>query len=541
MKPTLAVFTFLFAILSVHAQFHGKRIYEYNIDMLVNDTCSGISVKKYGNLDVYCTTNGKWDGVRDNSVCFDVISLTGGVYENVVSLNSTHEDRMIWFADTTFDIPFIKDSVLRFLDYSFRRNCRIKDNERWLLVESFDTAKGQYFIDTLVLEPSFAHCYCGNKFYRNIKGLIVGVKPWDITQGAYMVSAAALAYERYVKVIVDSISASYRTSDSTQYLESLFKDSNYVFAHPDTNKFSEGTHVITVEPKKPITKRQTINAEFWTGTFIQPGVEIEGGIWDSAKKIRHKLEMEIYEANLCLQMVAELVTKGDDKIIFNGGSVSHGSQRACLMFEDKAELVIANNTHLLYGSAGVGILGFKPGAKLVLEDNASIIINNTLALVDYWDNQNGGAIVLKLKPGNKLEFGENASITNGSFEHGSVKLHVYLEGGELDLSNLDEKSKELIVVYNSVPQYVLPNLDQVNPYPNPTSGQFFMEFTSDVSGVLNWQLQDLKGNQIQVGMHSVNSGYNNLDFNFSGNRPGVYIISFDLLGETYYRKVVLVN
>ncbi|MGB0431058.1 MAG: T9SS type A sorting domain-containing protein [Bacteroidia bacterium] len=541
MKARVLFFLLLCIPFISNAQL-AHRFYEFNIEDVESRDCNGKSVTNYKHLDVYVTKNDKFFGERDTTFCFDRKELTFPDLPNAIKIDNSLEDRMIWIADTSIDIPFIKDSVLQFLDDSYRRNCRIKENERWLLVETFDTTLKQYVIDTMALNPGSEYCYCGNKFYRNIKALYVGVKPWDITSDAYVVSKAGLAYQKRVKVVTDSLHTQIKHNDSTYGFNYWGRHGNYVFANPDTNLFSDKVNTITIEPYEPESKRVTIEAELMTGVFVQPFVNIKGGIYDSVKNIRHKLNLYLIDSNVCFQhYFIELVFNGDDELHFYNNQLHHRYSRSCLMFEQKAKLIIEKDGHLEFGNDGNGILAVKPGASIELEPNADLTINGQLALLDYKDWIQGGNVDVHLKPGNKLTFGEGATVSNRVFEHGSVKLHVYMEGGELDLSNLDEKSKELIVVYNSTPQFVLPNLDQVNPYPNPTNGQFFMEFRSDVLGVLNWQLQDLKGNQIQGDIHSVKNGYNLLDFNLGENRPGVYILSFDLLGETYYRKVVLVN
>ncbi|MFY0673658.1 MAG: T9SS type A sorting domain-containing protein [Bacteroidia bacterium] len=519
-----------------------KQFYEFNIEDVEDKDCNGQTVSIYKHLDVYLTKNDKFYGERDTTICFQRKEISVNGFPNAVKINSALEERMIWIADTAIDIPFKKDSILQLLDNSFRRNCRIRDNERWMLVEVFDTTLKQYVIDTMALNTGFDYCYCGNKFYRNIKALYVGVKPWDITADAYVVSKAGLAYQQRVKVITDSIHTNAKYNDSFYTFDYWSRKRNFVFANPDTNLLSNKVNTITVEPYEAVDKRVTIDAEFVTGVFVQPFVNIKGGIYDTLNNIRHKLNLFIMDSSICFQHhFIELVFNGDDELHFYNNQIHHRYSRSCLMFEQKAKLIIEKDGHLEFGNEGKGILAVKPGASIELEPNADLSINGQLALLDYKDWIQGGHVEIYLRPGNTLTFGEGASVSNRVFEHGSVKLHVYLEGGELDISNLDEKSKELIVVYNSAPEFVLSSLDQVNPYPNPTNGQFFMEFTSDASGILNWYLYDLKGNQIEDGFYSIKNGYNNLTFDIKENRSGVYILSLDLHGETYYRKVVLMN
>jgi hypothetical protein len=391
------------------------------------------------------------------------------------------------------------------------------------------------------LLPGSEYCYCGNKFYRNIKALYVGVTTWDITSNAYVVSRAGLGYQQRVKVVTDSLHTNIKFNDSLYGFDYWSRNRNFVFANPDTNLLSDKVNTITIEPYEQVNSRVTIEAEFMTGVFVQPFVNIKGGIYDTLKNIRHKLNLHLIDSNVCFQHVfIELVFNGDDELHFYKNKVQHRYSRSCLMFEQQAKLIVEKDGHLEFGNNGNGILAVKPGASIVLEPNADLTINGQLALLDYKDWIQGGHVDVHLKPGNKLTFGEGATVSNRIFEHGSVKLHVYMEGGELDLSNLDEKSKELIVIYNSVPERDPYPFYYVNPFPNPTNGKFEMEFSSDSSGVLSWQLSDLKGNDIQEGVYPINS-YSYLEFDLTGHRPGVYILSFDLHGETYFRKVVLVN
>lgn len=526
---------------NIHAQDY---LYQFDVDTLVSSTCKQGVITKYKNIDVFITENDRFYGEKDTNFCFNVRATSGFPIENMVELDSSMEGRMVFFADTGLNIPFVKDSVLEYIDLSYRRNCRIAQNERWILVESFDTTIGNFIIDTIPLSPYYGHCYCGNKYYRNIKAMIVGAGFYDITENALAGSKATLDFRNDVKVVRDSLRMILRINDSLQIIEDFFdfRDSNLVFSNPDTNKYSNKVHTISVEPIKPVVKRNTLDVTLYSGVFLQPFVEIKGGVFDSLSNTRHKLILRFIDSNLCFQhQLIELVFNGDDEAHFNNTQVSHKSQRSCMMFEQNAKLVVEENGHFEFGTDGNGILAMKPGAKIVLEKNAKISIDGQLALLDYMSWIKGGTIDIHLKEGNELYFGKNATISNRVFENGSVMLNVYLEGGQLDLRHLDAQSRNLInVIDEKEPLQMAPGFENARVYPNPSSGNFNIEFALEEPGEIIWQLSDIRGNQIEMGSLNGKEGFNQIALSFDVHRMGVYHLSFEYNGTWYHEKVMFV-
>jgi len=203
-----------------------------------------------------------------------------------------------------------------------------------------------------------------------------------------------------------------------------------------------------------------INTEFSQLAF-QDFTYLRGGLVSIAGNdtLRHRLNIVNDGADLCLPPFIEMPFASEDAFIFKSGTLNFGNEATCLQFKEKAKLIVAENAHLDYGNRGHGLLAFKPGGSIFLEEKASMHFDGHLIIL----GNNEKPISVSLKEGNKLSFGQDASIK--AYQNEAV-LTIYMEGGILDINDMD-------------PQYY-PNLNIVYPdqntekssillYPNPTS------------------------------------------------------------------------
>ncbi|MBI1184033.1 T9SS type A sorting domain-containing protein [bacterium] len=521
------------------AQLQQTLLHEFNTDDTVSISCNGAKRLQYAHLEVYTTDNGQWNGAK-KPLCYE-LAKSNGLFGNwAISLNDSLSDKFIFISDTALNIPLQKDSVYQLNDYSWRKNCRVRDYVVMMLVERFDTTQRGYVVDTVNLTGLNSYCLCGNKYSGKIISIVMGIKPYDISLGAYALGSYASYIQRNVAVIFDTVSA-VRGAD-TFYMVDIpaydFAQNNIVFSNRDTNKFSTELQIIEAVPRDNPSRRVSINFIAHGGVFFQPYTALKGSVFDTVTGQRHRMQITLDGGNLCVWPYAELVIDDDNILKYQSGNIALNGKNACTMLRDRGKLVLGANSHLSYGSPKQGILGLKPGATIEFEQGAGLTINNMLLLSDYWEAPNGGEIDIYLYQGNQLIFNEGAFVSNGPFAPGSVTLNIHLKGGLLDMQHLDEQSKSLI---NVVEYALYQPIGNLQLYPNPTNGMLYGSFSSEAGAAITWQLFSLNGRQVMSGNLSGNSLNHQMAIDMSHLFAGVYQLVLQNGKERINRKVVLSN
>lgn len=523
MKPVL-LFPLLLVFLLLYNVGHGQY-FGFDTKTIVKED-RGDGEKDYlQNLSVYTVDGSDWQGAKEH----EHLPVREGYYKHWGSgpiLDTSMEGLHVFFVDTTLNTPFERDSVYDYDELVYRKNCRTDMAIRLLMVEKYDTVKKVYIVDTMDITDTANICYCADKYYGNVKGLVLGFRVSDITNPAHLVAWSYFMKPRHpITVVQDSVGANHILSDSLHSYgdeRRRFDIGNIVFSNPDTTLDGRDTHVISIVPYGKVQKRITIRLDIYGGVFIQPLTVLKGGVFDSVTKQRHRLVLNLMWGNICVSPIVELVIKDDDVIRCSGGNISLAGQRSCMMLRDQGALEIGSEQHLEYGSSGIGILGIKPGATIRFDHGARMTIDNKLLLADYWSTRAGGEVNVTLGPGNELKFGEHASVTNGPFDHGSVVMNIHLKGGRVNLDHLDNKSRELInlVYYDEFSE----GLEEAELYPNPAKTKLHLSFRSDGVSQVQATIFHNNGEAVYTETSSVYEDVNTLSFDVSDLDRGVYLL-----------------
>lgn len=220
-----------------------------------------------------------------------------------------------------------------------------------------------------------------------------------------------------------------------------------------------------IVPEDSLTK-QTINIlltpesglQFQDYTYLR-GALLAGIGNDSA---RHTLNLINEGSTICLPEFVELASSGDSKFIFRSGYLDFQSYTSCLLFMDDAKFVIDKNVNLDYGKNGKGLLALENNASIHLEPHAVLNFNGEIILKHSSKNE----MFIDLKPTTKLVFGKGSKV-NSNKEDKNIKLKIFMNGGTLDVSNLDASSLEhLDIIYKDES---LKNYKSFLLFPNPSS------------------------------------------------------------------------
>jgi hypothetical protein len=255
------------------------------------------------------------------------------------------------------------------------------------------------------------------------------------------------------------------------------------------------------------------------GLIFQPYTQIRGGLIDGSDSIRHTLSIESW-GNFCLPsgIMVDMPMAPGSFFAYHRGMVSipFGT---CLRFEYDAVLRVCDDATLHYGMLGNGMIAMNSGSKIELQENAGIHFGNIFSLWDYPGQTNPDNIHIYLKKGNSLVFDIYSSILNRSLDN-RMKLVVHLQGGYLDISNLDENSRKHLVVEYDRPDA---GIEILSMYGNPLSD---LNFTlhSNESGMASAEIFDLMGKKVMTVQLTLNEGFNQIQIPLPSIATGTYVL-----------------
>ncbi len=231
----------------------------------------------------------------------------------------------------------------------------------------------------------------------------------------------------------------------------------------------DNIHYYEITPQDS-TERSLINIVMGQESQLvfQSHTQLRGALVSTTgnDSLRHIINLVNSSEGFCLPPFIEVISGGEDAFVFDGGQIEFGNQLSCLQFRDQARMVIEKDNEIQYGSQGKGLLSLRPGASIDLKENATLNFNGQLIILE----NNASPTFVDLKPSTRLKFGKGSSIK--TFEP-EASLTIYMNGGQLDFSNLDEDSKQKItLVYPSINSH---KPATISLYPNPATQQLFIQ------------------------------------------------------------------
>ena len=245
------------------------------------------------------------------------------------------------------------------------------------------------------------------------------------------------------------------------------------------------------------------------------GAQVEGDT------LRHEVNLINNGGTFCVS-VAEMIFDGNTHYIFKKGAMDLYSPMSCLMFRNGASIEIADDGHLAYGKNGTGVLGLGSGGTIKIGKNASLTINNRVSIIKNPNSVYSGDIYMNLNKGSKLTFGQGASITNDEKSLNGGHLCIYMNGGELDMSGLDDFSQQLIrLIYPEEEKTMSANM---HIYPNPVQNSFTVEIVATESSIGDIQISGLNGAVVFTKKYELDAGINAIKIQIPDLQPGAYTI-----------------
>lgn len=288
--------------------------------------------------------------------------------------------------------------------------------------------------------------------------------------------------------------------------------------YPSTSYFD----YIDVSPNPNTTEVQIINLTINEGYTLltQPYVQLRGAQVEG-DTLRHEVNLINNGGTFCVS-VAEMIFDGNTHYIFKKGAMDLYSPMSCLMFRNGASIEVADDGHLAYGKNGTGVLGLGSGGTIKIGKNASLTINNRVSIIKNPNSVYSGDIYMNLNKGSKLTFGQGASITNDEKSLSGGHLCIYMNGGELDMSGLDDFSRQLIrLIYPEQEKTMSANM---HVYPNPVQNSFTVEIVSVEATTGEINITGLNGAVICTKKYELEAGINAIKIQIQDLKPGAYTI-----------------
>lgn len=288
--------------------------------------------------------------------------------------------------------------------------------------------------------------------------------------------------------------------------------------YPSTSYFD----YIDVSPNPNTTEVQIINLTINEGYTLltQPYVQLRGAQVEG-DTLRHEVNLINNGGTFCVS-VAEMIFDGNTHYIFKKGAMDLYSPMSCLMFRNGASIEVADDGHLAYGKNGTGVLGLGSGGTIKIGKNASLTINNRVSIIKNPNSVYSGDIYMNLNKGSKLTFGQGASITNDEKSLSGGHLCIYMNGGELDMSGLDDFSRQLIrLIYPEQEKTMSANM---HVYPNPVQNSFTVEIVSAEASTGEINITGLNGAVICTKKYELEAGINAIKIQIQDLKPGAYTI-----------------
>lgn len=245
---------------------------------------------------------------------------------------------------------------------------------------------------------------------------------------------------------------------------------------------------------------------------FQNYTQLRGAVVDvpGNNSIRHRLNLVNDGADLCLPGFFEIIFGGEDEFRFRSGDLFFGNKSSCLQFNNKSRFVIESKSHMNYGQNGTGLLALKDASSITLEEDASLFFDGELILSAFEPLP-----YVELEFGNRLSFSKKSKIH--SFEN-ETPLTVYMNGGVLDISDLDQKyHKYLNIVY---PNNSRSENSNFLVFPNPVIGTLNIQALVECESCL-LSFYDINGQMIKEDIQ-LKSGNN--QFDISSFDAGLYFL-----------------
>lgn len=507
--------------------FSSAKAQYYQIDLgtLVQEPCevdSNTTVNTYSKVRMYSTTDDTWYGPEDSLLCYSLIQIGSSWRFPTASVPT---DRSVFF-EIALDSALTLDTSTVYLLWSLLYSESESVHIRFEMPDSSGNDTVSTMID-MSFEDQFEQviCFPTQKIIgQRISGVIYEYHSLGTNFNTYLNSPNLEPH-----------------FDGTQIIPQLtYPDINWgpnlVRYWHDIYPTADSVSYTDVMPYGNPTDSTLIQFYVYSDASLhfQDYTALRGALVEGSDSIRHGLDV-ILEGNMCLHWV-EVLWEGGSHLVVDGGTIGiHGSS-SCNLFGKGGGLTIRSGTKFHYGHNGVGMMALKTGGQLKIEPGAELIIDGPMFIYEYYEDPEPQQIYMELPVGAKLTFAEGSTLSNQFSKDGTMKLNIYMRGGDLDLSGLTAEEQQLInLIYDKPSPQSWENL---TVYPNPTAEDVQLLWVAEDMGEdLTYEVFNQAGQLVLSGQLTTSTpGHNKLGLNTKNLVSGTYLIRLTGGGEVLARR-----
>ena len=269
-------------------------------------------------------------------------------------------------------------------------------------------------------------------------------------------------------------------------------------------------------------QQQTINlvTEEWQTLEIQPFTHLRGALVEGSDSIRHIVNLVNDGGNLCLNFIDLIFSGGNEYRHGKGGILDIHNSFSCFQFRKGSALRVMEGATLHYGTEGAGMLALCANSTIVLERDATLLVDAILNIAECDDALAPTHIDIDLPKTASLVFTENARLTNRFSQGQQMELRVHMLGGTLDDSRLSAEDQAIIRRIYPEPGPVF--ADNFSLSPNPFQGAPTLTYLSASEEQISLQWLSVDGKLLAEEHFSAQHGINEWQLDHTPQVAGWY-------------------
>jgi hypothetical protein len=546
-KLILAFSAIVFSLNVLHAQQNVLPDFTNHISV----NCpfdSSVQIETYAGWVAYQTLDDNWNGPVDSTRCLDLYDAANSY--GTINLNQIDTSRRIFIKlDSAATAGLFLDSNAVYKGYI---NIGSSNGVEVDFSANCDSALCSYIITNIEIPDStftgfdqrvyqtdfdyYQRDYCfPTEYFSNgnrLNNYVIALKASGDTENGKLFFYYADLHKIDVNSggqvqVIDSNADldNYYGGLDDYYFYSQGWEFAYLFLHdtiyPAANNITY--YDFYPQPNENMQHSLDVYFEFETTVHLQPFVSFRGGLVLGDSVLRHNINLYNDGADMCLGFM-DVMMEDNNRFIYNSGNVDFGEHRTCLGFGKGASLNVSQGATFHYGSPGMGMLLVKTGGTINIEKNAELVIHNTLIMYEYANDPAPQQIYMTLNEGAKLTFAPGSRVVNMYSMDGTIKLNIFMKGGEVDLSGLSENDKQLVNLIYDEPLY--PAEDNLILYNQPSHDvlRFSMVFENAFNFPLN--VFDINGKLVKTLNFNAAKGIQFFEIPLNGMPAGVYTFEF---------------
>lgn len=517
--------------------------------------------------EIYQTLDGTWNGPVDSSICISVRPGTRGTFIDLDQVDITRP-LFVKSSLTGENKPLLKSNWIYEMSSSFKYSENVYPNildtcknglcSGQIFGIQIPDSTGQGFQMRNYMESSAlwnnsnigwnSTCFTTEYFEENyLRRYIMKFTfdPTTTTSGEWISLEFTLLDKVYDLVSITELEVEDRFYNGSVYEANFMELIDNAFWYDFLFLYTASTYpsadnlsFIDVTINQNPSTQETINIilDEYIGINFQPFTFVRGGLVEGSDSLRHTVNLINDGSPYCINTIVDFIFEQNTNYVHRSGQLHFNSKTACFQFREGSALIVDDDVTLQYGNNGNGILALRTGSTIKIGQNSTLVIDNLLTLSELRTDKTPQQIYMELNPGSKLIFGEYATVTNQHSLDGTMRLNIYMNGGELDDHHLS--SSERALINRIYPDPIIQNTSTFSVFPNPSKDIVHLNLSLQEDQTIYWKIVDMHGRVIQSGEKKQLKGAHQLSLDSSKLSAGLHWIELWINGQKQIGKFI---